>query len=172
MISLRIIIMLYLVFWGPLYGIASPSKIVQHLNFDEITRDIMERLANSNTKIDDIDVQNAVKSLNATLRNYNAFQSNGDNFETRDAMMNGRLGVLLFTRFCGPGARLLNQFFKSDQRTFANIDVCCQMHDECPNYVNRANDYRKYPGLEQRPQIFSRYFKINGHLKHLSLITL
>lgn len=158
MISLQII--LISIFWGPLYGIASPSNVVQHLKFDEITRDLMDRLENSNTKIDNIDVRNAVKSLNATLRNFNEFQSNVDSFESKDAMINGRVGVLLFTRFCGPGARLLNKFFKTDQRTYASIDVCCQMHDECPNYVNRANDYRKYPGLEQRLQIFSRYKQI------------
>lgn len=118
----------------------------------------MDRLENSNTDIVDVDVRNAVKTLNATLRNFNEFQNNADSsFETKDAMINGRVGVLLFTRFCGPGARLLNKFFKTDQRTYASIDVCCQMHDECPNYVNRANDYRKFPGLEQRPQIFSRY---------------
>lgn len=156
MISLQII--LIVVFWCPLYSIASPSTVVQNIKFDEITRDIIDRLENPNTEIDDVNVRNAVKSLNATLRNFNEFQSNTNSFETRDAMINGRVGILLFTRFCGPGARLLNKFFRTDQRTYASIDVCCQMHDECPNYVNGANDYRKYPGLEQRPQIFSRYF--------------
>lgn len=100
---------------------------------------------------------NALNALNATLRRFIEFQQR-DVFESRDAMMHSRLGVFLFTRYCGPGSRILNKIFQTDERTYANVDYCCRMHDECPHYVETSLDYQQYPGLEVRPQFFSRWF--------------
>lgn len=133
-----------------------PSKIIQNLKFDEITQDLVNRFEKPIPKNIDTDTRNAFDTLNTTIRQFNEFQSRDDYTDSRDSMINGRIGVLLFTRFCGPGARLLNKIFKTDERTYADIDVCCRMHDECPHYVSDSDDYKQYPGLEQRPQFFSR----------------
>lgn len=87
---------------------------------------------------------------NLTIRNLLGF------LDDTNPAYNSRIGVFLFTRYCGPGSRLWNKIFKNDKKTYAEIDSCCQMHDECPNYVENAEDYTNYPGLEYRPQFFSR----------------
>lgn len=77
-----------------------------------------------------------------------------------ETIQNIRTTVLLFTRYCGPGARFWNKLFKSDERTYMDVDYCCKMHDECPHYVEKFDDYSRYPGLEFRPQFFSRFVKL------------
>lgn len=126
--------------------------------FAELPNDILNGYEKSVAKNYDLDVMNAIQALNATLQKFNDFQlSQNDQLESRDAMINSRIGVFLFTRYCGPGARLLNRFFKTDERTYSNIDNCCRKHDECPHYVLHEHDYQRYPELDIRPQFFSRF---------------
>lgn len=68
-----------------------------------------------------------------------------------------RIGLFLFTRYCGPGSRIRQKFFPNEQRSYNDIDQCCKMHDDCPNFVEKEEHYNQYPGLEIRPQFFSRY---------------
>lgn len=102
----------------------------------------------------ELDILNVLSSLNLTEKNVIDLQMAGNS--ENEAMLNTRTGVFLFTRYCGPGSRLWNKIFKQDQRTYVDIDYCCKMHDECPNYVEKLEDYNQYPGLEFRPQFFSR----------------
>lgn len=69
----------------------------------------------------------------------------------------GRIGLFLFTRYCGPGSRIWKKFFPNGERTYGDIDQCCRMHDDCPNFVEKEEHYNQYPGLEIRPQFFSRW---------------
>lgn len=124
--------------------------------YEELPHEILYRYEKSLAKSYDSDVWNAIQALNATLQKFNDFQSQSEELESRDAMINSRIGVFLFTRYCGPGARLLNRIFKTDERTYSNIDNCCRKHDECPHYVLQPNDYQRYPELDERPQFFSR----------------
>lgn len=124
--------------------------------FEELPNEILFHFEKSLPKNYDLDVQNALQALNVTLQRFNEFQSRNGGFESRDAVINSRIGIFLFTRYCGPGARFLNKIFKTDERTYAKIDNCCRMHDECPDYVLRSDDYKRYPGLDVRPQFFSR----------------
>lgn len=135
---------------------AAYSKLVNDVNFDETTKHLLLRLEKPMSKGLDIDIWNALMSLNTTLQRFTEFQHNDNYEESREEAINSRIGVLLFTRFCGPGGKLLNTIFKTDERTYSRIDACCRLHDECPEYVNAVNDYRQYPGLEVRPQFFSR----------------
>lgn len=102
----------------------------------------------------------ALAALNLTEKNlidFNTIEGKEENIQ------NIRTTVLFFTRYCGPGSRLWNKLFKSDERTYMDVDFCCKMHDECPHYVEKFDDYNRYPGLEFRPQFFSRFVtcKIN-----------
>lgn len=124
------------------------------VEFDE--NEIMHRFEKSLSKGYDVDVWNALNALNVTMQKFNEFQRGSETIESRDAMINSRIGVFLFTRYCGPGARLLNKIFKTDERTYSNIDNCCRLHDECPDYVLQPHDYERYPDLDVRPQFFSR----------------
>lgn len=125
------------------------------VEFDE--NEIMHRFEKSLSKGYDVDVWNALNALNVTMQKFNEFQRGSETMESRDAMINSRIGVFLFTRYCGPGARLLNKIFKTDERTYSNIDNCCRLHDECPDYVLQPHDYERYPNLDVRPQFFSRF---------------
>lgn len=126
--------------------------------YEEFPNEILVRYDKSLSKIVDLDVWNAIQSLNKTLQKFNEFQIQSEiEAESRDAMINSRIGVFLFTRYCGPGARFLNRIFKTDERTYSNIDNCCRMHDECPDYVLQSKDYERYPNLDVRPQFFSRF---------------
>lgn len=87
---------------------------------------------------------------NLTVKNLLGF------LQDSNPMYNSRIGMFLFTRYCGPGSRLWNKIFRNDKRTYAEIDSCCKMHDECPHYVEKLEDYYNYPGLDYRPQFFSR----------------
>lgn len=122
----------------------------------ELSNEILYRFEYSLPKNSDAQVWNAIKALNTTVQRFKEFQNQNYNVESRDAMINGRIGIFLFTRYCGPGSRILNRFFKTDERTYADIDNCCRLHDECPDYVLRPEDYDKYPELDKRPQFFSR----------------
>lgn len=124
--------------------------------FDEFSNEILHRFEYSLSKTYDAQVWNAIQSLNMTLHKFQEFQSQNKDFESRDAVLNGRIGIFIFTRYCGPGARYLNRVFKTDDRTYDSIDHCCRMHDECPDYVLRPEDYAKYPNLEIKLQFFSR----------------
>lgn len=96
----------------------------------------------------------ALSALNLTEKNLIDFDMIDEKEET---FQNIRTTVLFFTRYCGPGSRLWNKLFKSDERTYMDVDYCCKMHDECPHYVEKFDDYTRYPGLEFRPQFFSRF---------------
>ncbi|XP_055325707.1 uncharacterized protein LOC129579580 isoform X2 [Sitodiplosis mosellana] len=126
-----------------------------------VENEILHRFEKSLSKGYDLDVWNALNALNVTMQKFNEFQSGNGLIESRDAMINSRIGVFLFTRYCGPGARLLNKIFKTDERTYSNIDTCCRLHDECPDYVLQPHDYERYPELDVRPQFFSRGFGLN-----------
>lgn len=132
-----------------------PSLVFANVPEFEFQNEIMFRFEKSWPN--DWEVQNALHALNVTMQKFSEFQSRNGGFESRDATINGRIGVFLFTRYCGPGARFLNKFFKTDERTYARIDNCCRMHDECPDYVLRNEDYKRYPALDVRPQFFSRF---------------
>lgn len=96
----------------------------------------------------------ALAALNLSEKNlidFNTIDGKEENIQ------NIRTTVLFFTRYCGPGSRLWNKLFKSDERTYMDVDFCCKMHDECPQYVEKFDDYNRYPGLEFRPQFFSRF---------------
>lgn len=137
------------------------SLIVVHQVFASVSEfnenEILHRFEKSLSKGYDLEVWNAINALNVTMQKFNEFQSGSGNFESRDAMINSRIGVFLFTRYCGPGARLLDKIFKTDDRTYSSIDSCCRLHDECPDYVLQPNDYERYPELDIRPQFFSRF---------------
>lgn len=106
----------------------------------------------------DSDMWLALSALNLTEKNLIDF--NAIDGKEEEAIQNIRTTVLFFTRYCGPGSRLWNKIFKSDERTYMDVDYCCKMHDECPNYVEKFDDYIRYPGLEFRPQFFSRFDQI------------
>lgn len=73
-----------------------------------------------------------------------------------------RFGLFLFTSYCGPGSRIWKRIFPNGQRSYADIDQCCKMHDGCPNFVEKREHYGQYPGLEIRPQYFSRLAPVFG----------
>lgn len=104
----------------------------------------------------DSDMWLALSALNLTEKNLIDFDTIDGKEEN---LQNIRTTVLFFTRYCGPGSRLWNKLFKSDERTYMDVDYCCKMHDECPHYVEKFDDYNRYPGLEFRPQFFSRFIK-------------
>lgn len=80
-------------------------------------------------------------------------------------IINGqKIGLFLFTQYCGPGDRVWRRLPQSHQwnngrngRTYREIDACCKQHDECPNYIENAGQHSKYPGLSIKPQMFARY---------------
>lgn len=129
---------------------------VELSEFEELPNDILFRFEKSLSNIYDYEVRNAINALNVTLQKFTEFQKRSGGFESRDATINSRIGVFLFTRYCGPGARFLNRIFKTNERTYARIDSCCRMHDECDDYVRFPQDYDRYPELDMRPQFFSR----------------
>ncbi|XP_031635153.1 phospholipase A2-like [Contarinia nasturtii] len=124
--------------------------------YEQLPSEIWHRFEKSLQNNYDSDVLNAIHALNMTIQKFHEFQRRSEYVESRDAMINSRIGVFLFTRYCGPGARIFNRIFKTDERTYTNIDNCCRMHDECPEYVLQPHDYQQYPGLDVRPQFFSR----------------
>lgn len=87
---------------------------------------------------------------------YNGRNGLEDPYKDDTSGYDGRIGLLLFTRYCGPGSRIWKKFFVND-RSYADIDRCCKMHDDCPNFVEKREHYIRYPGLEFRPQYFSRW---------------
>lgn len=94
---------------------------------------------------------------NRTRAEWSENEIDGWERQTTDTWKGTRVGLVTFTKFCGPGSRLWNKLFSQNERTFRQIDYCCKAHDECPHFVERADDYVRYPGLEYRPQFFSRY---------------
>lgn len=117
----------------------------------------------------DSDMWLALSALNFSEKNLIDFNKIDGKEET---IQNIRTTVLFFTRYCGPGSRLWNKLFKSDERTYMDVDYCCKMHDECPNYVEKFDDYNRYPGLEFRPQFFSRFVKCQIKLRWFGYATL
>lgn len=71
-----------------------------------------------------------------------------------------RIGLFVFTQYCGPGERVWKarngQGKIPSSTTYADLDICCKQHDECPNYISSDSDYERYIGLPHRPQAFSR----------------
>lgn len=126
------------------------------LHYFELTKELMHRLDKPMAKGWDLDAWRALHSLNTTLSQYIAYQQSLGLADSREEVINSRIGLFLFTRFCGPGGKLLNKIFQTDERTYSQIDVCCRFHDECPDYVNSFGDYSNYPGLDFRRQFFSR----------------
>lgn len=124
--------------------------------FEDRRSELMQLLDRPMAKAWDLDAWNALNYLNTTLFKYIEYQQSLGLADSREEVINSRIGVFLFTRFCGPGGKVLNKIFKTDERTYSQIDVCCRFHDECPDYVNSYKDYSNYPGLEHRRQFFSR----------------
>ncbi|KAJ6633747.1 Phospholipase A2 [Pseudolycoriella hygida] len=80
-------------------------------------------------------------------------------FDRSDMMNNQKIGLFVFTQYCGPGERVWRssgQERKPSSNMYADIDVCCKQHDGCPNYVSSSSDYDRYVGLPQKSQLFSR----------------
>lgn len=77
-------------------------------------------------------------------------------FKQNDVLNNEKIGLFLFTQYCGPGERIWKTVSGQGKYTYADIDVCCKQHDECPNYILSDSDYNKYNGLPRRNQIFAR----------------
>lgn len=150
---------MYCIAFGLLF-ILSKSIGASVSDLEIISNEIFSRFEKSLPMKNDVHVFNAMQALNVTLQRFKEFQSRSGDFESRDAMINGRIGIFIFTRYCGPGARFLNRIPKNDKRTYASIDHCCRLHDECPDYVSRPEDYERYPELERRPQLFSRFVQL------------
>lgn len=123
---------------------------------DEFSDDILIRFEKLLPNVKDMQVLQTMNILNLTLQRFNEFQRDNSEIESRDAVNNARIGLFVFTRYCGPGARFLNRIFNRDERTYASIDNCCRAHDECPEFVSGPSDYINYPELDYRPQFFSR----------------
>lgn len=163
-----------------IYGVVFViCTVVNVSNADELSNDILMRFEKLLPKQHDLQVIQTMDILNLTLQRFNEFQRENGEIESRDAMINARIGIFVFTRYCGPGARFLNRIFGRDERTYASIDNCCRAHDECPDFVSQPDDYQNYPELDYRPQLFSRYEQINKidwfvfnhiHSVHLGLI--
>lgn len=131
--------------------------VVSVLNVDEWSNnEILSSFAELLPKKNDTQIWHTMNVLNMTLQRFNQFQRESGEMESRDAMNNGKIGIFIFTRYCGPGARFLNRIFYKDERTYASIDNCCRAHDECPDFVSQPQEYGNYPGLDYRPQLFSR----------------
>lgn len=77
-------------------------------------------------------------------------------FKQNDALNNEKVGLFVFTQYCGPGERIWKTVSGHGKYTYADIDVCCKQHDECPNYILSDRDYDRYSGLPRRNQIFAR----------------
>lgn len=137
-------------------GLSRIAANSNQFDFLGIAKDMMQRLDKPTSKAFDIDAWYALQSLNATIFNFIEYQQSSGLIESREETINSRIGLFLFTRFCGPSGKLLNKIFKTDERTYTQIDACCRFHDECPEYVNTYGDYQNYPGLEHRRQFFSR----------------
>lgn len=127
-------------------------------NIEQLPNEIISRFEKLLPKKSDVQVLQTMNILNMTLQRFSEFQHQNNEIESRDASSNARIGVFIFTRYCGPGARFLNRILtKKDERTYANIDNCCRAHDECPDFVtNFPDDYQNYPELDYRPQLFTR----------------
>ncbi|KAG4071262.1 hypothetical protein HA402_003966 [Bradysia odoriphaga] len=99
-------------------------------------------------------------SWNEIARMVNISESDFDQVVDGGPLTDGKIGLFLFTQYCGPGERVWKSISGSGKRpstsTYADIDVCCKQHDECPNYISSDGDYEKYAGLPHRSQIFTR----------------
>lgn len=82
------------------------------------------------------------------------------------------LDIFFNTQYCGPGSVSRGYVKHSSSRddarqmgrlTYADLDSCCKMHDECPKYITRYEDYASFPGLEYRSQYFTRCDPKNKH---------
>lgn len=84
-------------------------------------------------------------------------------FDRNDMSNDEKIGLFVFTQYCGPGDRVwkaISGYGKlPSSNMYADLDVCCKRHDECPNYITDDSDYERYIGLPRRPQIFSRLNK-------------
>lgn len=89
--------------------------------------------------------------------------------QTDDTLYSEKIGLFVFTQYCGPGERVWKSISRQGKlpamNTYADLDVCCKQHDECPNYIVGDGDYVRYPGLPRRPQLFSRLNKKNYYPK-------
>lgn len=138
-------------------------------NVEEWSNEILIRFEKLLPKKNDIQVLQTMNILNVTLQRFNEFQRQNDEIESRDAINNARIGIFIFTRYCGPGARFLNRILNKDERTYASIDNCCRGHDECPDLVSQPEDYQNYPELDYRPQLFTRFVIKYGKQLRISL---
>ncbi|XP_055590434.1 phospholipase A2-like [Uranotaenia lowii] len=88
-----------------------------------------------------------------TLQEYvDALQDN----ETQHDLLDAAVGsVRILTNFCGPGNWSIDGEVTQNPY-FTEIDQCCKTHDECPDTIVSRKDYKKYPGLPQKPQLFTR----------------
>lgn len=141
----------FLMIWTKICTVNSVSGV------EELSNEILTRFEKLLQKKSDVQVLQTMNILNVTLQRFSEFQHQNNEIESRDAISNARIGIFIFTRYCGPGARFLNRILNKDERTYASIDKCCREHDECPNFVtNFPEDYKNYPELDYRPQLFTR----------------
>lgn len=81
-------------------------------------------------------------------------------YEDEENMYNQKIGLFLFTKYCGPGDRDWKNIplhsIRRDARSYRGIDACCKAHDGCQNYVENSSEYDKFPGLPIKSQLFAR----------------
>lgn len=151
-IKAKIYRVVFVIIWAEMCTVSRASSLEQFSN------EILTRFEKLLPKKNDAQVLQGLNILNVTLQRFTEFQRENGEIESREAISNARIGIFIFTRYCGPGARFLNRIFNNDDRTYASIDKCCREHDECPDFVTQPEDYQNYPDLDYRPQLFSRYF--------------
>lgn len=146
----------------------SGDSAIEMKNIDSIAHDESENGTATSVQLSDVIGVNWIRDreMRVLRQKRDSFISKQDGLD--DQLKNeainydGRIGLFLFTRYCGPGSRLWRKFFPGE-RSYGEIDRCCQMHDDCPNFVEKREHYIQYPGLEFRPQYFSRSVGNGGH---------
>lgn len=115
-------------------------------------------------------VNESVNELNETGNIYdNDFDGNLTDVPTsvqnmqyndEENMYNPKIGLFLFTKYCGPGDRDWKNIplhsNQRDLRSYRDIDACCKAHDGCQNYVENSSEFEKFPGLPPKAQLFAR----------------
>lgn len=64
------------------------------------------------------------------------------------------LDLLIFTQYCGPGHRPYPPIFQPP--LYKKIDLCCKQHDNCENTIEGKDDYKKYPGLPFKFELYTK----------------
>ncbi len=140
------------------YSEDEQSKSVYHLlTIIAVLSLVASGLAHGNeTKWNDISSTVVVTNNNISKSEFDRIDDDYDD----DTLYNQKAGLFVFTQYCGPGERVWKsaggQGKFPSATTYADIDVCCKQHDECPNYISTDSDYQRYAGLPHRQQLWSR----------------